>query len=418
MRMKARFLTRFPVLVFSLITVHFSPGFAQGPLTPPGGPSPSMKSLDQIEARTAISSAPFSITSSGSYYLTQNLTVASGNAITITASNVTLDLNGFAISSTESPAGSSSAILISSGLANITIMNGLISSNVTYSGSYSGTGFGNGIAYTSGTAPSTARVHGVSVYHCLAHGIYLGFNSSVVQGCVVNTVGGYGIYADSVANSTALNCGSGGVLANNAMNSTGSANNSGNGVQATTATNCYGLTTGNGIGLNANAATNCYGYNSATGIGLNAIVASGSYGYSVSGAGLMSNIATGSYGYCAGPASFSHGLHADSSAISCFGFSAGNGTALYSAGTVENSYGQCAGSGTGLYSASGVMNCYGASAGGYGIYVGDNGTASYSTGLSTAPSSPVAINCNAGVAIGCSTQGGTIVAAQKFLGTP
>jgi len=62
--------------------------FSQGPLTPPGAPTPSMKSLDQIEARTAISSAPFYITSSGSYYLTQNLTVASGNAITIAAGDV------------------------------------------------------------------------------------------------------------------------------------------------------------------------------------------------------------------------------------------------------------------------------------------------------------------------------------------
>src|SRR5438874_1365585 len=167
--------------------------FSQGPLTPPGAPSPSMKSLDQIEARTAISTAPFTITTSGSYYLTQNLTVASATAITISASNVTLDLNGFTISSTESPAASSSGILIASGLSNVTIVNGLIASNVNYSGgSYSGTGFGNGIAYT-GTAPSSARVQGVSVYHCLSHGIYLGFNSSVAQGCVVNTAGGSGI---------------------------------------------------------------------------------------------------------------------------------------------------------------------------------------------------------------------------------
>ena len=54
---------------------------------------------------------------------------------------------------------------------------------LTYSGgSYSGTGFGNGIAYT-GTAPSGGRVQGVSVYHCLSHGIYLGFNSSVAAAC-------------------------------------------------------------------------------------------------------------------------------------------------------------------------------------------------------------------------------------------
>src|SRR6188768_715136 len=75
--------------------------FAQGSLTPPAGaPAPVMKSLDQIEARTPISSAPFTITAPGSYYLIGNLSVSSGNAIVIATNDVTLDLNGFTISST------------------------------------------------------------------------------------------------------------------------------------------------------------------------------------------------------------------------------------------------------------------------------------------------------------------------------
>jgi hypothetical protein len=60
--------------------------------------------LDAVDAkaekRTPISSAPFTISSSGSYYVTQNLVVSTGTAITIAASRVSLDLNGFTISST------------------------------------------------------------------------------------------------------------------------------------------------------------------------------------------------------------------------------------------------------------------------------------------------------------------------------
>src|SRR6185295_16428367 len=87
-------------LLFSTLNPQLSTALAQGPLTPPGAPAPTMKTLDQVEARTLISSAPFTISQPGSYYLTANLTVSSGNAITIAASGVTLDLNGFTISST------------------------------------------------------------------------------------------------------------------------------------------------------------------------------------------------------------------------------------------------------------------------------------------------------------------------------
>lgn len=80
---------------------------AQGPLTPPGAPAPAMMSLDQIEPRTPISSLPFIISQSGSYYLTRNFqaTPADGVPISIQASNVTLDLNGFTLSSTAAAFG-------------------------------------------------------------------------------------------------------------------------------------------------------------------------------------------------------------------------------------------------------------------------------------------------------------------------
>src|SRR5690348_17610582 len=67
----------------------------QGALTPPGAPTPTMKSLDQVEPRIPISSAPALILNPGSYYLTTNLIgTANQNGISVLADNVTIDLNG------------------------------------------------------------------------------------------------------------------------------------------------------------------------------------------------------------------------------------------------------------------------------------------------------------------------------------
>ena len=70
--------------------------FAQGPLTPPGAPAVTMKTLRQLEPRTPIASAPYTITTSGSYYLTTNL-VSTGHGIIIQAENVSIDLMGFSL---------------------------------------------------------------------------------------------------------------------------------------------------------------------------------------------------------------------------------------------------------------------------------------------------------------------------------
>jgi hypothetical protein len=74
------------------------PLLAQGILTPPGAPVPTMKTLDQIEPRIPISALPFTISASGSYYVTGNLTgVVGQHGISINADNVTLNLRGFEI---------------------------------------------------------------------------------------------------------------------------------------------------------------------------------------------------------------------------------------------------------------------------------------------------------------------------------
>src|SRR5262249_11882989 len=125
-----------------LLASSFQPSaLGQGGLTPPGAPAPTMKSLSDIDThigpagqqRTLISSAPFTITQPGSYSLAANLAVTSGNAITISADDVTLNLNGFTISSTEaSPTGS--GILLNGARSDIQILNGHIRGFVTESG--------------------------------------------------------------------------------------------------------------------------------------------------------------------------------------------------------------------------------------------------------------------------------------------
>ncbi len=77
---------------------------------------------DHLEDRIPIDSLPYTITTTGSYYVTDNLSGPVG--IAISSSNVTLDLNGYALSGT--PGNSSEGIRVTAPHTNIVIRNGSV----------------------------------------------------------------------------------------------------------------------------------------------------------------------------------------------------------------------------------------------------------------------------------------------------
>jgi hypothetical protein len=297
------------VLLLATLLVQPWRVFAQGSLTPPGAPAPTMKTLAQMEPRTSLGGGAVTINASGSYYLTTNITVGSGDAITIAANNVILDLNGFTISST-TPSAAGAAIVLSGGRTNISIYNGHISSGVTNNaGTYNGSGFGSGIYFNS-AYPHNVRVKDVSVEGVLLYGIYLGTgNSCVVVACTVDGVGTYGIYADTVTDSSVSGCGYLGIV-------------------CSTAVNCYGYSGGSSYGIDATTALNCYGYNNSSGTGLLAVTAQNSYGTTASGGyGIYAATAENCYGV---NGSGNYGIYA-STAQNCYGFNGGGGYGVYAA---------------------------------------------------------------------------------------
>jgi len=120
------------ILPFLALLLIPGTALAQGPLTPPAAPIPTMKTLEQVEPRKPIdatntpgdATSVFKITAPGSYYLTGNLAGVGGkNGIAVTATNVTIDLHGFALNGVS---GSLDGVHMESGTSKLTLRNGTI----------------------------------------------------------------------------------------------------------------------------------------------------------------------------------------------------------------------------------------------------------------------------------------------------
>lgn len=217
--------------------------FAQGPLPPPVGPPvASMKTLTQVEPRTPIETLPVTISTAGSYYFAKNLqfTETSGTAIKIASSNVTLDLNGFALSST---AGVTSyAIFVDDNLNNIAIKNGSVSGNTTVA--VSGTapnqtwtqnaaGFSHGIYATATSGNRNLILTNLQVSGCRYAGIYVDYCN--ISNSSSSSNGGTGIAADHgcITHTNAfLNGGTGISAARSSVSGSGAASNKYTGIAA------------------------------------------------------------------------------------------------------------------------------------------------------------------------------------------
>ena len=382
-----------------------SAAFAQGDLTPPGGaPVAGMKSLAQVEPRTDVlklaASPPYSILAAGSYYLTGNISVATGNAINIGAAGVTLDLNGFSITSANT-GGNGTAISLSAAARNATIRNGIIYGGTTLSGStYTSFGFLKGIDGTLTTATTVERVSfggmagtaidcsnaaGSSASYCTVRIARLsGIIAENVDHCTVVDAGNYGIAGGVIAScrvNTTPTTGFGAIAGSGTVSDCNATSGTGNAIEGKSVSNSYGISTSSGNGIVADNVTN-------------------STGTSISGIGIVGQNVNG----CTG--STTTGIAGISSEPSPnFGITISNGT-------VNNSKGSTNTGSFGIFSGT-VGNTVGTSGTGTGIYALNSVNNSTGRGSSStyAITSPIAIGCRstgafifAGVKQFCSEQ--------------
>ena len=165
------------LVMAALLCAAHATSFAQGPLNPPGPPMPTMKTLVEMEPRTHITSLPYTITASGSYYLTTNLNGGgAGKGIVVQASGVTIDLRGFTI------LNCTVGISAGPGVRGVTVHNGMVSG-------CTGTGIDLG-------AVNKVRLEDVIVCNNGGDGASVG-SASIVTLCTAVANGARGLALDS-----------------------------------------------------------------------------------------------------------------------------------------------------------------------------------------------------------------------------
>jgi hypothetical protein len=159
---------------------------------------------DRSKAGTCITALPYTIKSSGLYYLVEDLT-STENGITVNADNVTIDLNGFSLIGPGKSSGTGNGIYII-GKIGVEVKNGTIREfglNGISEDNNNGTShcFLNLRLIGNGNSGIEANGNGHLVKDCTASsngsdGIYVG-GGSTVSGSTCYSNGGSGIYANS-----------------------------------------------------------------------------------------------------------------------------------------------------------------------------------------------------------------------------
>ncbi len=201
------------------------------------------------KAGTQINSVPYTISSPGLYCLAKNLTYTptTGNAISVTASDVTLDLNGFCLTGPGKASGGNYGITINGGVTNVEIRNGTVKA-FGNNGVHTGNGYG-------------IRIIGLRASDNGASGVWLAGFDHLVAGCSLlnNQTFGATIASGQLKGNQVydnggqgLNAGPGSTISGNTCQS-----NVGYGIDAAAGSSVLDNTVADGGSVGINAAGGC-----------------------------------------------------------------------------------------------------------------------------------------------------------------